>query len=496
MNVENKKGRSFLLIELLESFSESELEGLESFVTCKHFNTDKYIVRLLNVLKKKIIGKRHLSAENQDVVYGEVFSDLPSGKLMLTKAQKATFNAKMNALTRLAERFLIIEALEKDEVYRSDLLCRELLRKKQFKLFSRHLKRGEKQMPIQSKDGNIYLYQYKMETNRLNYLHRSGRLVQEDNLSELNRSLDIYYLLNKLNIKVTTLSLMNNAQKTYDFSDSEGIELLLNLPQYKKYPLLNLYRTIVDLLFHKNHDAFTKLIRLIGEDTSSIPIDDIRVSYIVATNYCTSEIRKGYVDYYQHLISLYSTMDKKGLLLEDNLIDIAKLKNIVTAGSRIGEFEWATEIIEKYRPSIMKRLREDVCNHNLGVIAFYKKNYREAIDYLYPTDNINTVYDLNRRIMIIKSYYEIETEYKEATAQMFRSIEKYVKEHRILPTNQKRASRTFIRLLINLYRVRHREGKMTLESIKKKLENAEFINDKKWLLEKIEELEKTINRRR
>jgi len=496
MNIRNKKNRSFLLIELLESFSESEIEGLERFIACKHFNTDKYVVRLLNILKRKIIGKRKLSAENQYVVYDEVFSDLPSEERTLNKIQKATFNAKMNALTRLTERFLIIEALEKDETYRSDLLGRELLRKKQFKLFNRHLKRGEKQIPIESKDGNVYLYKYKMETNRLNYLHRSGRLLKEDNLHTLNQNLDIYYLLNKLFLKTTALSLMNNIQRTYDFSDATGIEILLNLPQYKQHPLLMMHSTVVDLLFHKNHNKFIKLIEILNQDKTSIPTDDIRASYVVATNYCTSEIRKGHVDYYQHLMSLYKTMDKKGLLLEDNFIDIGKLKNIVTASSRIGEFEWATEMVRKYKPSIIKRFREDVCNYNLGLIAFYKKNYREAISYLYQTDNINTVYDLNRRIIVIKSYYEIETGYKEATAQMFRSIEKYVKEHKVLPTNQKKAYRTFIRLLINLYRVRHREGKMTLESIKNKLEKAEFISDKKWLVEKIEELEKIVNKRR
>lgn len=496
MNIENKKSKSFLLVELLESFSESELEGLEHFVGCKHFNTDKYVVKLLNFLRKKIIGKRKLNSENLYIVYGEVFSDLRSKKQILTKAQKATFNAKMNALTRLAERFLIIEGLEKDEVYRSDLLCRELLRKKQFKLFNRHLKRAEKQAPTQSKDGNAYLYLYKMETNRLNYWHRISRLEHEDNLDMLNRYLDIYYLLNKLHLRTTAFSLMNSTQKVYDFPDAAGIELLLNLPQYAEHSLLQMHLKVVALLTYKTHDAFTHLISFLNENITSIPMDDVRATYVVAINFCASQIRKGYTEYNHHALDLYMTMDEKGLMVEEGIIKFTKLHNAVRLGSRVGEFEWAKQMIHKHYTHIVKTIRNDVRDYNLGMIAFYERDFQTAIDYLYGVGNIDTSHDLNRRTMIVKSYYEIETEYKETTAQMFRSIEKYVKEHQILSASRKKAYKTFIRLLINLYRVRHREGKMTLESIKNKLENAEFISDKKWLMEKIEELEKIVSKRR
>jgi len=43
-------------------------------------------------------------------------------------------------------------------------------------------------------------------------------------------------------------------------------------------------------------------------------------------------------------------------------------------------------------------------------------------------------------------------------------------------------------VLINLYRVRHRVTKMTPQSLRVKLEKAELLSDKRWLLEKIDEL--------
>jgi len=62
----NKKSENILknsCIELLNSFSEKEINGLRHLVTCTYFNTDKTIVKLLdiiiiNYLIKKI-QKRH-----------------------------------------------------------------------------------------------------------------------------------------------------------------------------------------------------------------------------------------------------------------------------------------------------------------------------------------------------------------------------------------------------------------------------------------------------
>jgi len=59
-----------------------------------------------------------------------------------------------------------------------------------------------------------------------------------------------------------------------------------------------------------------------------------------------------------------------------------------------------------------------------------------------------------------------------------------------LTFKKRKAYKNFIRILINLYRIRHRTGKMKIETIEKKLENVIYISDKNRLLEKIDELKK------
>ena len=72
--------------------------------------------------------------------------------------------------------------------------------------------------------------------------------------------------------------------------------------------------------------------------------------------------------------------------------------------------------------------------------------------------------------------------------QIFRTIEKFFYENKLLSQKNSISYRNFIRTLINLYRIRHRTTKMKLKDLKVKLEAQKVNSDKKWLLEKIEEI--------
>lgn len=491
-NQKSKKVKSFLLLELLENFTAAELEGLERIVNCTYFNTDKYVIKLFNALQQIIRKKSSLNEEKILKIYDKVFEDARTKKT-LNPQQQTTLRAKMSALMRLAERFLMIEALAENDDSQTELLQKKLLEKKQFRLFNRDINKRRKQLNGQLKDLEYYTHLYKIESGKLDYLYRSGKWIKEDNLPELMESLDIYYLLNRLSLHLTALSFQDiSAAKSYDFYVIDTLKALADLRQYAHHPLIQIYRTIIDLMETKSHDIYLQLIDLLDSHEDLISADNLNDFYTAATNFCVHKVKTGDFNYYRHIFDLYRIMDNKNLLLENNIMPAGKLKNMVSTGCRVREFDWAAELIDKYYTFLRKDIRGAARNYNLGLIAFHKKEYQQALDYLYTLDNIDFNHDLNRRIMIVKSHYEIETEYKETTAQVFRSVEKYVQGNKLITVKNRTAYKNFIRLLINLYRVRHSEGKMTLESIKNKLEKSEFISDKIWLLEKIKELENKV----
>jgi len=90
-----QKVYDFLCIELLKKFTEKELEGLTYFVGCQYFNSDKYIIKLLKILRLNILNKNNLNHKLYCNVYERVFAEKIVGE-DLNPAQKKRFNNKLN----------------------------------------------------------------------------------------------------------------------------------------------------------------------------------------------------------------------------------------------------------------------------------------------------------------------------------------------------------------------------------------------------------------
>jgi len=486
-NFETKKNTSAIGINLLNNFSEKEIDGFSHFVACPHFNTDKYVVRLLEILKRDVLGKRQFEENVKNKVYQKVFSDKVTAK-SLNLEQRKQLSAKLTGLTRLAERFLAIEGLEENEVYRSDLVCKKLLEKKQYLLFKRTIRKEEKILDVQiEKDELHHKQHYNLSKNVLSYLHKTGQLHREDNVSKVLYHMDVQSCIEKLKHYVTMLSLTNAMGKQYDTSSMNIALQIPDLPQYAEHPLLRVYKVVIELMKIGKEDTYKNLLHILASDVAYITRADLSIFYGILINYCVRQIRNGQFNL-KDLFDLYQNIETKGLLLEGDFVDVIKLKNAVTAGCRVSAFEWAIEIIEKYKSFLSKPIRESVWHYNLGVIAFYQKDYRKALSHFIRTENINADYDINGKVMLLKSFYENDRDYDERTMQKLRSTEKFFKENKHLSSTRKRAYKNFVRILIYVYKFRHLSTKMTLESIKERLNKQDVNSDRNWLLKKIEEL--------
>ena len=484
------KKRPFLCIELLNVFSKKEIADLVYFVSCPCFNKDESMVDLLKSLRRYALDGKEFDAERQCTVYEKTFTRKAVPKDTLSKNQRSLLNLKMNTLMHLAERFLSIQALEGNVSYNCELLYDTLLKRQQYWLLNRHLKNHKKELSRQNeKDTAYYAHQSKVEQATFDYLHHSGQLTKEDNLSDLIRSVDMNYLLHKLSLQITVHSIRNVfGEKEYDLSSMTAMTTLLDLPQYAKHPLIILYRANVTLMETTSDEAYFNLLSLLDE--SSVPESVLKDFYSMAVNHCAAQIRIGKTDYIKNMFDLYKKMDTKDLLIDNGFISQSNLKNIVTAACRVGEFTWAEERVGYYRKYLRQSIKDSVYHYNLGVIAFYRKDYETAHDKFIQADRINKIHDINTRVLILKCLYEKEKEYSEPTMQAFRSAHKYFKSDKSLATKIRTSYANFIQILMNLYQLRHNINatKANVERIKEKLVQQKINSDKRWLLEKIEEL--------
>jgi len=373
---------------------------------------------------------------------------------------------------------------------KTEFLYEQLLRRNQFWLFNRHVNKDSKILESKpQKDVEDYASQFKMQSKIMHYLHQKELITTEDNLLKLTENLDIYYLINKLKIYITCVSLTRfSAKKSYDYTAIEAILPLLRLPQYADHPLIHTYQVAIDLLKNNTVESYEKLIELLDIHGTYIANEDLNDFYGIVISFCIRKVKEGQVAYYKKIFNLFQIMDKKNLLKEGDFMQVGWLKTIVTVSCKVSEFDWAKETIEKYRPDLEKQYANSVYHFNMGTVAFYQNDFKTALSHFIRVEKVNWAYDMDCRVMLLKSHYELDKEYDERTLRTLLLSERFIQSHKGLIQRDKKAYKNFVRILINIYNTRHGAGRMTPEKIRKKLEKLEFVSDKKWLEDKIDEL--------
>ncbi len=476
-----------LLISLLRTFSNKEINAFFRFVESKYFNTDEETIRLLHSLVKHLHTDKPFSDQVQIKIYTSVFKKKVEGEQLNAK-QKSQFNFKVNALYTLAKRFLVLEKIDEHPDAYSKILYQELQARNLNKHLKRQLKKDKKQIEqLKIKDSDYYAHAYQVENGLLNYLYHTRLIIKEDNLEEVIFQLDMHYIIKKLKNQLTTLSKQRiSDKKKYDFSVYEALIPLINLPQYNDQPLITMYCEAINLIQSSEKKDYDKFLERLIQNQSFLSLKDKDDFFTTASNFCVRGIIKGKMEYLYKAYELFKIMDELDTLTENGLLHIGRLKNIVNSSCRVQDFKWANYIIQKYEPVFQHKDKKSVKHLNLGAIAYYQNDFETAIRHFIKVNKVNLTYDVDCKVMLIKSHYEMDIEYDERTMTIFRSAEQFFAKHQQLKSIRKQAYKNFIRLLINIYKVRFRVGKGTIASVHKKMEQMNYISDKKWLLEKLE----------
>jgi len=343
------------------------------------------------------------------------------------------------------------------------------------------------------KDELHHYRQHTVERKTMEYLHQTGKLMAEDNLHEIVRQLDMYYVISKLSLYNTALSLKSvSSGKEYDWTKfKSGTNALLKNSQYAQHPIVQLFETCITLLEIRDNKSYLKLLSLLDQYAEVVPTYLLKSFYNTANVYCAGQITFGHLEYNKKMFDLMRIMHEKNLFIEGGFIQIGQIKNMVTLACRVEEYGWAGEILEYYKGFIPREVRKSIYNFNLGTIAFYEKNYEAAHDKFIQVNKINTTYDVNLRMLILKCLYEKEMHYNEYTMQAFRSAKKFFKDNKSLTAKSRKGYNNFIKILIRLYQLCYKINRTQkdIERIKEILAQQAVNSDKRWLLEKIDGLE-------
>jgi len=482
--------RISLLTELLKTFTEKELVAFIKFVESEYFNKDKKLVILLKKLRRYALNAEKFTSQIQLKVYEDTYCELPLKQTELTKKQYVFLNNKQHKLLRLAEKFLMIENLETNEISKMDLLYYLLIDRKQINLYSRNLKSLTNKLNNESIHGiGYYTSQYKVQEITLSYLIKNGQITATDNYNELQYYLNINYILEKLKYHLAQLTLTKAYKnKHYEYSSLTEISGLLKKPVYAENPLIQIYLGNISLVEKQSDEPFNKLFETLTHNQKILPAEFLLVFYSNLTNFCSAQIRKGNASYYKKLFDIYKIMHQYHLLIFDDFISSNLVKNIITVSCALKEFEWANNFLLHYKKVIPKKISDSIYFYNKGVIDFNKNNFDAAQDWFLQVDKISDTYEMGLRVFMLQCIFEIEQDYNEATKQSFESAKQFFKRNTKLAAINKKSYLNFISSLISLYKFKHKASKLELPKIMHQINSMAVVHKKKWLMDKIAEL--------
>lgn len=464
------------LIQIISSFSKTELNRLEKLVVSPFFNKNQQVIDFFYHIKQ----------------FYPLFDSPEIDKKTIYKTlyPKDTYNDArirniISDLTKLVEQFIIWQEVDEEPLGKTQYLLKAAKQRDMSKYHEPSLKqwaRLQKQNP--HRDVLFYFNQHQLMEEQYEYTAKKSNRASERSLQRLTDNLDIYYLSKKLKYCCEMINRANVFSEAYEMKLFEEVMEHIKQNKYEDVPVIRVYYQILLTLLESDNEAhYFELKALLEQHSGLFPQEDNKTNYSFAQNYCIKKINSGRADYLKEIFSLYKLSLENEVIYDSGLLSQWDYKNITTVGLRLNETEWTEYFINNYKDRIDRRHRENAYKYNLANLHFYKDEFGKTMQLLLQVDFTDIYYNLDSKSLLLKAYYELnEYEALFAHADAFNN---YLRRNDKISAYQKKVYKNLVKYAIKLAKLR-----LARHSIPEKLAdeiNTAQIADATWLRKKIEE---------
>ncbi len=465
------------LISILRTFDRKEIREFRKWLNSPAHNQRQDVIDLYEYL----MTGRHLSDEKF---------------LKKQRAFKAVFPAKpfndsemrqtIHFLYKVMEEFLAYNELFKDHV-RSQTILAKVYRQRQLpKLFNKAMGASQKTQEKQPFRNHQYFEnEYALQFEKYSYLSGLGRNVPL-NLQEVSDANDIAFLTNKLRLSCIMMShqAVFNTEYQMDMLD----DLLLRIEESQKYldiPAISIYYYSFKAISEKETEShFLQLKEQIKLYSDTFPIDEIRVIYLLAINYCISQVNAGNKTYFRESFELYDLGFSKDIFLENGVLSRFTFGNAITIALNLKEYEWVENLIANNSQQLEEKHRDNYIRFFRARLHFEKGQYKQAMRLFAQYEYDDFLMGLHAKSMLLKMYYELDE--FDALDSLLASMSAYLQRKKVMgyhKTNYK----NIISATKKLLKVKPYD-KAQKEKLKKEILGTNPLTEQKWLLEQLDKL--------
>lgn len=477
-------------ILLLKTFSPEEIKRFDDFLISPYFNTNARAARLFDELKKHYPG-----FESRGVGKENLYKKLFPGKTYNEQVMKNL----ISELLKLEKEFLAVNGF-KNNLYEKPLaLLDQLILRQAEPIFlkeslSLHENLAEADIPLE----RTYLYKHLLEEKIFSYnIANNKQSIASENIEKSGEYLTIFFLktilrlcsndhINRfsfnLNIEKNFPDMLLNSidmKKLFDYMESVKIEetLILKLAYYGLVSIINVdddksYKIFHDMLYGN----FKNLKR-----------EEALLFFHIMESVCAQKINSGRSDFYKELFNIYLLEISNDLYSShSNRITVLKFRNIFLCALRVGEYEWTEKFISDFKNKLQKENRRNIIELAFAQLNFERGNFRKTLEHVNKIKTDQIFFKIDVRNINLMSLYELS--HYESAISLIESFKKMLTTSNLLTKQYSQKNINFINTVYLLIKFKTGNSSEDAGLLKERVNKFEVLSNKKWLLEKIEEL--------
>jgi hypothetical protein len=463
---------------LLKSLTLKELVRFRKFLASPIFNEEALYIKLYDFILPQLKANKIESLDRKKLK-AKLFPREPFGN--------QDYARLFSNFSRKIESFLVFEKQRKNTIGGLTTLL-EVLNERELVKYFPDLHNYTKKVKLRTAllDSEYYLQQFKIDAQQNLFLEIRQQRTTDKNLLQTLRSLDEFYIINKLRYCAAMLHYKSFLAMQGEVAFLNEILAYLGKKAFDDVPLINIYRQIIFCFTQsENEEHYEQLTELIYQHQKNIGQQILKDVYSFAMVYCISMINYGKMEYQRRLFELYERALPLGLMLKKGEMSPWDFKNITTVALRVGENKWTLNFINVYKNFVSEAERRNAYTFNLARYYFFERKFDKVLPLLQDVAYTDIFYQLDSKTTLMKTYYELG-EYLPLMAlkESFRIL---LRRKKLISDQNRVNYMNFIRFTMKLYRIDVKDRKK-LEGLKSAIEKATNVADKGWLVEKINEL--------
>jgi hypothetical protein len=472
------------LIRLLKTLEPGECKDFPKFLQSPFFNSNKQCLTLCNYLIKYYpdfdspkLGK--------ELVFQKIFPGKPYNYNTLSNL--------MSSLANLTEEYLLNLQFQKEGFEKKKMLTKALgERKGSYELFEKNTEALINEVENREVRDIDYYLQLRSLNHDLYYHPITNR--QASGISGIKKAmdnLDLFYAQTKL------LYSLELKARAYLFGENPPVilenELVVESEDIlaAKSPVCSIYLKILklyDFVYDKN--IFDEAKSLLSEHIKTIGKVERAVIILHLLNYCIRLINKGKSIFFSEAFELYKMGLQFEAFIEQNRLSEVLFSNIVSVGTRCGEFAWVKNFIHEYKHFLEEEERDSATLLSLAFLAFNEGKFSQAIDLLLNHNFEKPLNSIKSKTILLRTYFELfvrDDSYYELLLAQTLSFEKHIRRNKNISAEKADGFLNFIKLtrrVANGLLENH-----IPEDLIDAIESHVSLPYKEWLLQKAGKLE-------